>query len=77
MKNLYNAMDNILAARDSVSSFLEVLGVLSKCSDEDIKKTAPAVLNVARAVLGDVERNQSEAVRIIDRFLADNIKDNR
>lgn len=77
MENLYNAMDKLLAAEDSVNSLLKVLGTLSGCPNEDAEKTAAAMINITRSVLKDVRENQRGAVEIIDKYLADNIKDNR
>lgn len=77
MENLYNAMDKLLAAKDSVDSLLKILDTLSNCPNEDAEKTAAALINVTRSVLKDTAENQREALGIIDKFLADNIKDNR
>ena len=77
MENLYNAMDKLLAAEDSVKSLLKVLHTLSGCPNEDAEKTAAAMINITRSVLKDVAENQRGAVEIIDKYLADNVKDNR
>lgn len=77
MENLYNAMDKILAAEDSVNAFLKILETLSVCPNEDVEKAAPALINLARSVLKETAENQRGAVNIIDRYLADNASSNR
>ena len=72
MGNLYDAMDKILAAEESVNAFLKVLDTISKCSGEDIEKTAPSLIKITQSVLKDVSENQRGAICIIDNFLANN-----
>lgn len=72
MGNLYDAMDKILAAEESVNAFLNVLDTFSRCSGEDIEKTALSLIKITQSVLKDVSENQHEAIGIIDNFLANN-----
>ena len=77
MNSLYNAMESLLASEETVNSLIDIVNAMSSCATEEKEKIAFALWNVTASVLKDVSSSQRRALDIIDKYLADNAKDNR